>query len=157
MALAACTTPAARVEGASRPASDAVGSVELVTLSRAPRLLRDEAAGRPALVSLWATWCDACTKEIDALNRLDDGARKKGGLVIGVDEGETIDDVKAFASARGMRYALLLDADFRLGDAIGPRRVPTTIVLDRMGRVVYSGGALDEGALAAFRSALGSP
>jgi hypothetical protein len=34
--------------------------------------------------------------------------------------------------------------------------VPTTLVVDRAGHVVYSGGALDERALAAFRTALGS-
>jgi len=47
------------------------------------------------------------------------------------------------------------DGEFKLSDALGQRRVPATLVLDRGGRVVYSGGALDEQALAAFRAALG--
>ena len=42
-----------------------------------------------------------------------------------------------------------------LADALGQRRVPATLVVDRSGRVVYRGEALDEGSLAAFRKALG--
>src|SRR5581483_2522808 len=38
--------------------------------------------GRPALVSLWATWCDTCIEEAPALNRLDTEARKSGDAVV---------------------------------------------------------------------------
>lgn len=110
--------------------------------------------GRPALVSLWATWCEACTTELDALNRLDARAKERGALVVGVAIGEPRERVAEFVATRGLNYAQLVDEDFHFADALGERRVPTTLVVDRAGRVVYVGGALDEGALAAFRAAL---
>jgi cytochrome c biogenesis protein CcmG, thiol:disulfide interchange protein DsbE len=112
--------------------------------------------GKAALVSFWATWCDACALEFDALNRLDDRARPHGGMVIGVDVGEPREKAADFARRRGLRYAQLADEGFKLADALGQRRLPATLVLDREGRVVWSGGALDEDAIAAFRAALGA-
>jgi len=114
-------------------------------------------AGKVALVSFWATWCDACVAEIQALNRLDERARKSGGVVVGVAIGEPREKVAAFAREHGLAYAQLLDEDLKLADALGQKRVPATLVLDRAGRVVWSGGALDERALSAFRAALAGP
>jgi peroxiredoxin len=110
-----------------------------------------------ALVSLWATWCDACVQEIDALGRLDERVRALGGAVVAVDEGEPLHTVRAFVQQRGLRYAQLIDEELRLGDALGNKRVPTTLVVDRSGRIAYLGGALDEPALAALRAVLAAP
>jgi peroxiredoxin len=128
--------------------------VALVTFDGAPARLEATAAGKPALVSFWATWCDACMAELDALNRLDERARQGGGMVIGVAVGEPRKTAAAFATQRGLRYAQLSDEEFKLADALGQRKLPATLVLDREGRVVFVGGALDERALAAFRGAL---
>jgi hypothetical protein len=54
-----------------------------------------------------------------------------------------------------MGYLQLVDEDFRLADALGQRRVPATIVVDRGGRIVYWGEAIDPASLAAFRGAMG--
>jgi hypothetical protein len=51
----------------------------------------------------------------------------------------------------------LLDEDFRVADALGQRDVPATLVVDRGGRIVYRGDALDSASLVAFRRTLGEP
>lgn len=111
-------------------------------------------AGKPALVSFWATWCEACRTEFDALNRLDDRIKTEDALVIGVAVGETANVAGAFASKHQLHYAQLVDEHFALADALGQREVPATIVLDRAGNVVFSGGTLDAQALAALRKAM---
>jgi len=112
--------------------------------------------GKVALVSLWATWCEACQKEFEALNRLSDGAAKRSdAMVVGVAVGETAASVEAFRRERGLRYTQLVDEDFSFADALGQRRVPATLVVDRQGRIVYRGDVLDGQGLGAFRSALG--
>ncbi len=114
--------------------------------------------GRVALVSLWATWCEACVKEIDALNRLSRRtAERKDALVIGVAVGESAARVDAFVRRHGMTYVQLIDEDFALADALRQRNVPAILVIDRDGRVVYRGDALDSLGLSAFRSALERP
>jgi thiol-disulfide isomerase/thioredoxin len=114
--------------------------------------------GRAAIVSFWATWCDSCAREIPALERLHSlASARDDALVLGVAVGEPRAAVAAFVRDRGVRTPQLVDESFRLADALGERRVPSTLVVDRAGRVVFRGGALDAAGLAAFRNALGPP
>ena len=127
--------------------------IAVATLAGDPVDVAGVAKGRVALVSLWATWCEACQKEMDALNRLD---AKTGAdaVVIGVAVGEDREKVADFARRRGLRYVQLVDADFAFADAIGQRRVPTTLVVDRGGRIVFQGEAMDGASLDALRRAI---
>ena len=127
----------------------------VVTLAGERTDLGHVTEGRVALVSLWATWCDACTKEIDALNRV--AARtadRRDAMVVGVAVGESVASVDAFRKHHDMSYVQLVDEDFSLADALGQRRVPATLVIDRGGGIIYRGDVLDGEGLAAFRGAL---
>ncbi len=127
----------------------------VVTLSGQSTEVASVARGRVALVSLWATWCDGCEREIDALNRLDASTGSASdAVVIGVAVGEQREKVAEFVQRRGLRYTQLVDEEFRFADSVGERRVPATLVLDRAGRIVYRGDALDARGLAALREAL---
>jgi thiol-disulfide isomerase/thioredoxin len=132
----------------------ALPHVMLTSLDGAPRSLEELLRGRVAVVSLWATWCEACAGEFDALGRLSQRAESRGAQVVAVAVGEPHDAVARFVAWRGLKYPQLVDEDFRFADALGQRRVPATLVIDGAGRITYSGGALDEPALAALRSAL---
>jgi thiol-disulfide isomerase/thioredoxin len=144
---------------AAKPnAVTALPSEPVVTLDGVQTELGRLVQGRAALVSFWATWCTSCDKEIDALNRLSERAAARGdGLVVGVAVGEPRAKVDAFVRVRGVRYLQVLDKDFRLADALGQRDIPATLVVDRTGRIVYRGDALDRASLAAFRKTLGEP
>jgi peroxiredoxin len=149
---------AERSETTSEAAVDSLPGVALSTLAGGPAQVGDVADGRPALVTLWATWCEACEKEMDALNRLHDGTRGgRDAVVIGVAVGEEPAHVAAFARARGLRYEQLVDPRFAFADALGQRRLPATFVVDRRGRIVYRGDALDAQALGALRRAIATP
>jgi thiol-disulfide isomerase/thioredoxin len=113
--------------------------------------------GKVAVVSLWATWCEACQKEVGALNRLADAAAQSDAMVVGVAVGESREVVEAFVRGRGVRYPQVLDQDFRLADALGQRDIPATLVVDRAGRIVYRGEALDSEALAVFGRTVAQP
>jgi thiol-disulfide isomerase/thioredoxin len=145
------TAPACsqRRDVSARPA--AVPSMRVRTLDATETDLAVALRGRPALVSLWATWCDACKKEMPTLVRLDAWAKDHGSLVVGVAVGESLARVSTFASEAHVSYVVFVDEDFHLADALGEKRVPTTLVVDRTGRIVESGGALDEHLVAVFR------
>jgi thiol-disulfide isomerase/thioredoxin len=146
-----CTPP-------TRPAVQAATSLPLtplVTLDGTATDLATVLHGRVAVVSFWATWCDACVSEIDALKRLEAQAGARiDAVVVSVAVGERRETVAAFARRVGLPYAQLVDESFRLADALGQERVPATLVINRSGRIVFRGGALDPAGLAAFRSAL---
>jgi peroxiredoxin len=137
-------------ESSSRSAQPLITGVER------PADLGRMAAGRVALVSFWATWCEACLKEVDPLNRLAARARERGdALVVGIAVGESLQTVDAFVRTHAITIPQVVDADFHLADALGQRTIPATLVFDRNGVIVYRGQSLDAHALAAFRRALG--
>jgi peroxiredoxin len=128
--------------------------VEVATLDGRPMRVEALTSGRVAVLALWAPWCEACGAELGALKRLQESAAPRGAIVVGIAVGEPWAKVAEFVAGRQLRYPQLVDEQFRLADALGQRRVPATLVIDRAGRVTYAGGALDAGALAALRAAL---
>jgi peroxiredoxin len=141
--------------GAEVADPERVPSVPLVTLTGDPAELVRAANGRVALVSFWATWCEACNREMDALNRLQARtAQRDDVVVLGVAVGEERDKVASFAHRRGLTYAQLVDEHFLLADALGQHRLPATLVLDRTGRIVFRGDALDARSLDALQRAI---
>jgi len=151
---------AACVPGATGTATPAatpaatLPSVELHNLDGAPTRLADAMAGRPTLVSLWATWCEACQREFVPLGKLSERARAEGGWVVAVAVGEPRAEVARFVKDHGLHYDQLVDEEFQFADALGQRRVPATLVLDAGGAIRHRGSDLDAAALDAFRTAL---
>ncbi len=151
LVIAGCaTTPTAKPAPA---ATDQLPAIALTTPTGQTRLLDEARGGRAALVNFWATWCDSCVAELPALARLAAQAPSVGAVVLGVDVGEPHGKVAAYLDAHPLGYASLVDEEFLLADAAGSRRVPTTLVIDRTGRIVYRTGALDQGALDALAAA----
>ena len=151
LAVGACSQPAATTRATTLP------QATLRTLDAAGQDLSAALAGRPALLSLWATWCEACQKERPDLDKLDAWSKEHGGVVLGVAVGEPVDKVKTFAAEHRIPYAILVDEDFRLADALGEKRVPATIVVDKTGRIVHTGSALDARSTEAFRRLVAGP
>jgi peroxiredoxin len=147
--LAACAAHSPQRE-ATRP-EERVPNTLVSTLDGKPTGLAAFLHGRPALVSLWATWCEACLEERGALNRLGAQASASGGLVVGVAVGEPLETVLAFTRRHRFDYAQLVDENFELADTLGEHRIPSTLVVDGEGRIVFHGATFGRDALAAFR------
>jgi cytochrome c biogenesis protein CcmG, thiol:disulfide interchange protein DsbE len=151
--LAGCGAPTARVA----PTPSAMPSIAMRRLDASSGSIDEVRGSRPALIAFWATWCDACLAEQDALARLERAAKPRGAMVIGVATGEDIDTVRAFLTKRPLPYAQLADPEFALAQALGVASLPTVMVVDEHGRVTFVGGALDHEALEAFRRVLTKP
>jgi thiol-disulfide isomerase/thioredoxin len=95
----------------------------------------DALQGQWLVINYWARWCKPCLKEIPELNRLD--KKYPDVTVLGVNyDGVTGDDLAAQVAEFSLEFANLeADPAAQLGI---PRPVvlPTTIVLDKQGRVV---------------------
>jgi len=118
--------------------------------------------GKPAVVNLWATWCEPCLKEMPSLDRLQ--AEFDGKLAVAAvseDRGGA-KLVVPFVDKMGLKKLVVyLDPKSELGHALHVRGLPTSIVLDPAGRVVgkVEGGAKwdSEQMLAVLRPLLESP
>ena len=91
--------------------------------------------GQVVLVNYWATWCEPCWEETPGLVRLSQELKPQGLAVVGVaiDEGGR-EKVKKFVDEFRVPYPVVLPA--RLSQvAYGLEGVPTSILVDREGRV----------------------
>jgi peroxiredoxin len=98
--------------------------------------------GRGVLLNFWATWCPPCRAEIPYLIAAQEKYGAKGIVVIGIDFGESDDQVKRFAQENGMNFRLAMDDTGEVYQTYNVRGIPTTYFIDRNGVIVakQSGG-----------------
>ena len=116
--------------------------------------LKAALAGSVAVIDLWATWCTACEQERPKLERLHAAYGTQGLRVLGLNVGEARDIVSAYLAKNRVSYPIYLDPDFGLADALGERRLPVLLVVDRQGRIVRRSPTLDAETLALIKSQL---
>lgn len=94
--------------------------------------------GKAVLVNLWATWCAPCVHEMPALDALQAQLGEDGLVVMPVsqDRGGAA-AVRPFYGRQGLDHLpIYLDPRGALFRAFGARGLPTSVLIDREGRVV---------------------
>lgn len=116
--------------------------------------------GKVVLVNIWATWCAPCRHEIPELIELQQAYSKEGFGVLGisVDGNETAKAIPAMLEEYGVNYPVVHDPRGTIADLIETNVLPTSALIDREGRLVWSHvGVLeadDEALVTALRAAL---
>ena len=93
--------------------------------------------GRTVLVNLWATWCGPCRVEMPHLARLYEKYRGSGFTVLAVNIDEDPHKAANLASQLGMRFPVLLDTEKKVSRLYDLNTMPSTVLIDREGRVRY--------------------
>ncbi len=91
--------------------------------------------GKVVLLDFWATWCGPCEETIPHLIELHAKKRERGLEVVGISVDDYPEDVPAFVKSHGMKYPVFVDAEKEVMDLYGVRNVPTTVLVDRTGKV----------------------
>jgi cytochrome c biogenesis protein CcmG, thiol:disulfide interchange protein DsbE len=109
----------------------------------------------PVLLEFWATWCGNCKQlepQIKALHAKYGNRVKFVGVAVSVNQSPEL--VKRYVAKHAMPWDQLYD---RRGNATGAYDVPATsyiVVLDRAGKVVYTGLGGEQKLEPAIRKAL---
>ena len=111
-----------------------------------------ELSGKVVLVNFWGVWCASCRQEIPELAALDQELRRRGLVVLGADYGDQPETIPAFVKEFGMTYPVLLDDE--LAETYGVVLFPTTVIIDRAGRIRYRGEGYRPETFAAMRGLL---
>ncbi len=91
--------------------------------------------GRPAVINLWASWCEPCREELPALQAFADEVGDRL-LVLGVATGDGRDAAAWAAIGFGVRYPNVFDEDGRLQAELGRTGLPITVFVAADGAVV---------------------
>jgi peroxiredoxin len=93
------------------------------------------------VVVFWATWCPICLKEVPHLNQLNSNTLVK---VIGVNEGESIKEIRKFVSDHKVEYDIVLDPKAAVAKSFGVPGMPYCVIISRSGVIAYRGPGLPE-------------
>lgn len=97
------------------------------------------------LLEFWATWCLPCHAQADVLEPLYAEYRDRGVEFLAVDLGEDEETVRRFVAEDPFPYPVLIDPDDELSWELGIDALPTLMVIDRAGQVVFfQAGVLDD-------------
>jgi len=112
-------------------------------------------AGRVVLINYWATWCLPCRAEMPLLQQY---AERYGDdlVVLAINNGEPADEVEAFIRELDLTLPVLLDPEETVTQLYRIRGFPTTLFIDRDGKIRYQHiGILNEGQLVSYLADLG--
>ena len=104
--------------------------------------------GQVVLLNFWATWCGPCRIEMPLIQEAYDTYKDRGFVALGVNFDEPAEAVSAFAEELQISFPLLLDPGGEVQRQYLIRGYPTTVILDREGRIqVYHIGSLTKSQL----------
>lgn len=97
-----------------------------------------EYRGKVVLINFWATWCGPCKAEMPTMEALYQAYHGRGFEILAL----SIDSlgasaVRTYIEASGFTFPVLMDSELRVNDLYRVRVVPTSVVINRRGIVVY--------------------
>lgn len=102
-----------------------------------------EFRGQAVILEFWASWCVPCRKGFPFLAQLEKKHEKQGLKVVAVTLEEDDDAVAAFLASVPASFLVGRDRTGRAGELFEVAAMPTSLLLDREGRVVarFEGGS----------------
>ena len=102
-----------------------------------PNLRLAEQRGRVVMVNFWATWCGPCRQEMPQLDRLYQKYKSSGFVLLGVNVDDDARKAADVAAKLGVTFPVLLDTDKAVSKLYDLSTMPSTVIIDRDGKVRY--------------------
>jgi len=95
--------------------------------------------GKVVILNFWATWCPPCRREIPSMEALHQAFKDEAFAILAINEWETEDHVFAFMGQLPVdpSFPILFDPDSEVAQSFDVKGLPTTVLLDTQGRIVY--------------------
>ena len=96
-----------------------------------------ELRGQVVMLNFWATWCAPCREEMPLLNQLYEQYRKVGFTLLAVNIDDEPAKARAMARKLGVSFPVLFDTDKRVSRLYDVAAMPSTLLIDRDGKLRY--------------------
>ncbi len=154
-AVAVIGPTSARAQDVGLPVGTLAKAVRIEDLNGGVVDLAQYVGKKPVLIEFWATWCPIC----QALSpKLAAAGKKYAGkadiLIVAVAVNETPRSIKRHIAKHPMPGRVLWDVDGRATRAFAAPSTSYIVILDRRGKVVYTGTGEDQNVDAALARAI---
>ena len=92
--------------------------------------------GKIVFLNFWATWCPPCRNEMPSMEKLYQRFKDREFAMIAISLQEPASRVEKFFREHNLNYIALLDSKGEVGSQYGIRSIPTTLILNRSGKVI---------------------
>jgi peroxiredoxin len=93
--------------------------------------------GQVILINFWASWCGPCRKEMPLLQELSQRYGPLGFTLLGVNVEEDSSLADKFLAETPVNFPILYDRENVVSKAYDVIAMPTTVIVDREGRVRF--------------------
>lgn len=110
----------------------------------------------PVLIDFWALWCVPCLKELPKIQEQRARYKERGLTVLAINEDAANEQskIKPFIKQKKFDFIVVVDEDKDLMSRFKVVNLPTTILLDKHGNVIYSHSGYKPGDEAELRKHL---
>ena len=109
-----------------------------------PAPLTIPVSGKITVLDFWASWCEPCKDAMPEIEELWRSADRSRVAFVGVSADSTRDTaIGIMNEIGGLTIPMVWDADGTVQKAYGVIKLPSIVILDEKGRVVWSAGGLE--------------
>lgn len=109
----------------------------------------------PMLIEFWAVWCPNCRHLEPALIAAEKKYRSRMKFIgVAVAINQTAERVKLYAEKHGLKHQVVFDTEGNAAEAYDAPATSYIVVVDRTGKIVYTGVGGDQNLEAAIKKAL---
>jgi len=95
--------------------------------------------GKVVMVNFWATWCPPCRRELPSMEALYQAFKNDPFTILAINQWESPDHVFSYMGQLEVfpSFPIIFDRDSAVSQTFGVKGLPTTVLIDKQGRVVY--------------------
>lgn len=110
-----------------------IDKIRLIDLNEQPIDL-EKYRGKTIFINFWATWCKSCIAEMPSIEKAQNILRKEE-VVFLLASNEEVEQIKEFKSSHPYKFDY---ARIENSEALNIQALPTTVIFDREGNLVFS-------------------
>lgn len=107
--------------------------------------------GQIVILNFWAGWCTPCRKQMSVLNEIHQKYQASGITVLGINTDPKLKHAVEFLKQTSVDYPILLDPESSVPKSYAMFAMPSTVILDRNGKVGFLNVGYKDGDEAIYR------